>query len=158
MTLDAYAEMYLARQPWRRSSTVLATNALAHVRRVLGTRPLGSIRKGDVQALVTGLDLAPATVATVFAKLATLLEAAVDDGLLARNPARGVKLPAGNSGEVVLPTTEQVATLYEAAVPWLRPSVVLGAGLGLRAGETAGLTLDRVLWLERAVRVDRQWL
>ena len=46
MTLDAHAEMYLARQPWRRSSTVLATNALAHVRRVLGTRPLGSIRKG----------------------------------------------------------------------------------------------------------------
>jgi hypothetical protein len=85
MTLDAYAEMYLARQPWRRSSTVLATNALAHVCRVLGTRPLGSIGKGDVQA---GLDLAPATVATVFAKLATLLEAAVDDGLLARNPAR----------------------------------------------------------------------
>ena len=37
---------------------------------------------------MTGLDLAPATVATVSAKLATLLEAAVDDGLLARNPAR----------------------------------------------------------------------
>ena len=34
----------------------------------------------------------------------------------------------------------------------------VGAGLGLRAGETAGLTLDRVLCLERAVRVDRQWL
>jgi hypothetical protein len=67
-------------------------------------------------------------VATVSAKLATLLEAAVDDGLLARNPARGVKLPAGNRGEVVLPTTEQVATLYEAAVPWLRPAVVLGPG------------------------------
>ena len=69
-----------------------------------------------------------------------------------------MKLPAGNRGEVVLPTTEQVATHYETAVPWLRPAVVLGAGLGLRAGETAGLTLDRVLWLERAVRIDRQWL
>lgn len=39
-----------------------------------------------------------------------------------------MKLPAGNRGEVVLPTTEQVATLYEAAVPWLRPAVVLGPG------------------------------
>jgi integrase len=59
---------------------------------------------------------------------------------------------------VVPPTTEQVAAIYETAVPWLRPAVVLGAGLGLRAGEAAGLTLDRVLWLERAVRIDRQWL
>lgn len=158
VTLDAYAETYLARQPWRRSSVVLATNALAHARRVFGARPLGSIRKGDVQALVAGLDLAPATVATVFAKLSTLLESAVDDGLLARNPARGVKLPARGTGEVVPPTREQWTAIYEAAVPWLQPAVILGAGLGLRAGEATGLTLDRVLWLERAVRVDRQWL
>ncbi len=137
---------------------VLASNALAHARRVLGSRPLGSIRKGDVQALVTGLDLAPGTVATVFAQLSTMLEAAVDDGLLARNPAKGVKLPARGDGEVVPPTREQVAAVYEEAVLWLRPAVVLGGGLGLRAGEAAGLTLDRVLWLERAVRVDRQWL
>ncbi len=102
--------------------------------------------------------LAPATVAIVYAKLATLLEAAVDDGLLPKNPARGVKLPARAKGEVVSPTTEQVAAVYEAAVSWLEPAVVLGAGLGLRAGEAAGLTLDRVLWLERAVRIDRQWL
>jgi integrase len=158
VTLDAYADMYLARQPWRRSSVVLASNALAHVRRQLGDRPLGSIRKGDVQALVTGFDLAPATVATVFAKLSTLLESAVADGLLARNPARGVKLPARDVGEVVPPTAEQVAAVYEAAVSWFKPAVVLGAGIGLRAGEAAGLTLDRVLWLERAVRIDRQWL
>jgi integrase len=158
VTLDAYAEAYLARQPWRRSTMVLATNALAHARRVLGTRPLGSIRKGDVQALVTGLDLAPATVATVFAQLTTLLEAAVDDGLLAKNPARGVKLPARTQGEVVPPTREEVAAVYEAAVPWLRPAVVLGGGLGLRHAETTGLTVDRVDWLGRSVRVDRQWL
>jgi integrase len=34
---------------------------------------------------------------------------------------------------------------------------VLGAGLGLRQAEASGLTADRVLWLARAVRVDRQW-
>jgi len=35
---------------------------------------------------------------------------------------------------------------------------VLGAGLGLRHAEASGLTVDRVLWLERCVRVDRQWV
>jgi integrase len=158
ITLDAYADQWLARQQWRASSVVTATNALAHARRTLGSRPLGSIRKGDVQALVAGLALAPGTVENVHAKLSTLFEAAVEDGLLARNPAKGAKLPSTAAGEVVPPTADQVAAVYEAAEPWLRPAVVLGAGLGLRSGEATGLTLDRVLWLERVVRVDRQWL
>jgi integrase len=158
MTLDAYAEVYLARQPWRRSTVALATNALGHARRKLGDRPLGSIRKGDVQAAVSGLELAPGTVGLVFQHLNALLEAAADDGVIARNPARGVKLPARAGGEVVPPTVEQVAALAAASVDWFRPAVVLGAGLGLRQAEASGLTVDRVLWLERSVRVDRQWI
>lgn len=35
--------------------------------------------------------------------------------------------------------------------------MVLGAGLGLRQGEVSGLTADRIDWLGRTVRVDRQW-
>lgn len=158
ITFNAYADEYLARQPWRRSTAVLATNALAHARAKLGDRPLGAIRKSDVQALVAGLDLAPATVATVHAQLTKLLESAVGDGLIARNPAKGVRLPARGTGEVVPPTIEQVEALYDAAVPWLRPAVVLGAGLGLRQGEATGLTVDRIDWLGRTVRIDRQWL
>ena len=34
---------------------------------------------------------------------------------------------------------------------------MLGAGLGLRQSEAAGLTVDRVDWLRRQVRIDRQW-
>lgn len=48
--------------------------------------------------------------------------------------------------------------MYEAAVPWFQPAVVLGAGLGLRQAEATGLTGDRIDWLGRAVRVDRQWV
>jgi integrase len=157
-TLDAYAEVHLARQPWRASTGEVAARALTHAGRELGRRPLGSIRKGDVQAFVSGLELAPSTVATTFQHLNTLLEAAVDDGLIARNPARGVKLPGRAVGEVVPPTTEQVAALHEAAPTWFRPAVILGAGVGLRQAEASGLTVDRVLWLERSVRVDRQWI
>jgi integrase len=156
-TLSAYAEVYLARQPWRPATLAAATNALAHAE-PLNARPVGSIRKGDVQALVSGLDLAPGTVGLVFQHLNALLEAAADDGVISRNPARGVNLPATAGGEVVPPTTAQAAALYDAAAEWFRPAIVLGAGLGLRQAETTGLTVDRVLWLERAVRVDRQWI
>lgn len=56
------------------------------------------------------------------------------------------------------PTLEQVAAVYEASLPWFRPAVVLGAGLGLRQAEATGLTGDRIDWLDRAVRIDRQWV
>ena len=128
-----------------------------HIRAIFGDRPLSSIRKGDVQAFVSGLELAPSSVGLVFQHLNSLLEAAAEDGLTARNPARGVKLPASADGEVVPPTVTQVEALYNAAPEWFRPAVVLSAGLGLRQAETSGLTADRVLWLARAVRVDRQW-
>jgi integrase len=36
-------------------------------------------------------------------------------------------------------------------------AIVLGAGLGLRLSEAAGLTVDRIDFLRRTVRVDRQW-
>ena len=51
-----------------------------------------------------------------------------------------------------------MAAIYEASLGWFRPAVVLGAGLGLRQAEATGLTGDRVAWLRRAVRIDRQWV
>jgi integrase len=157
-TLDAFADVYLARQPWRSSTADVAVNALTHARRVLGPRPLGSIRKSDVQAFVSGLELAPSTVATTFQHLNTLLEEATEDGLIARNPCKGVRLPARAVGEVVPPTTGEVAALYDTAPAWFRPAIVLGAALGLRQAEASGLTVDRIDWLGRSVRIDRQWI
>jgi hypothetical protein len=65
VTLGAFADVYLARQPWGPSTGVAAGKAFVHIRRTFGDRPLSSIRKGDVQAFVTGLSLAPTTVALV---------------------------------------------------------------------------------------------
>jgi integrase len=50
-----------------------------------------------------------------------------------------------------------VVAQVDAAAPWFRIAVVLGAGLGLRQAEAAGLTADRIDWLGRTVLVDRQW-
>ena len=54
------------------------------------------------------------------------------------------------------PTVEQVATLIE-AIPdrYHALLVVLAAGTGLRQGECFGLTVDRVDFLRRTVRVDQ---
>lgn len=157
-TVGAFAPVHLDRQPWRVATRSAADKAFVHILATFGGRPIGSVRKGDVQAFVSSLKLAPGTVGLVFQHLNAMLEAAADDGLIARNPAKGVRLPARPVGEVVPPTVEQVAALYDAAPDWFRPAVILGAGLGLRQAEASGLTADRIDWLGRAVRVDRQWM
>jgi integrase len=158
ISLREFADVYLARQPWRSATSELAEYGIGYALRSLGDRPLSSIRKGDVQSFVTGLSLAPTTVRVVFQHLNALLDAAVEDRLIVANPAKGVKLPELSGPEVAPPTVEQVQAIYEAAVEWFRPAVLLGAGLGLRQAEASGLTVDRIDWLGRSVRVDRQWI
>jgi hypothetical protein len=50
-----------------------------------------------------------------------------------------------------------VAGLYEAAAPAFRAGVLLGAALGLRQSEASAVTVDRVDFLRREVRIDRQF-
>ncbi|MDP1820431.1 MAG: site-specific integrase [Acidimicrobiales bacterium] len=158
VTLGAFAPVHLNRQPWRPTTRAVVDKSFVHILAAFKDRPLGTIRKGDIQAFVSGLQLAPSTVGLVFQHLNAMLEAATDDGLIVRNPAKGVRLPRSTRNEVVPPTTAQVGALYEAAPKWFRPAVILGAGLGLRQAEASGLTVDRIDWLGRTVRVDRQWL
>ena len=58
----------------------------------------------------------------------------------------------------VVPTAgaEQIAAIVDAIAPRYRSAVVLSAGTGLRQGECFGLTVDRVDFLRRQLRVDRQ--
>lgn len=56
-----------------------------------------------------------------------------------------------------MPTEEQVRALHAAAPAGFASAIVLAAGVGLRAGEAAGLTVDRIDFLRREVRVDRLW-
>jgi integrase len=88
--------------------------------------------------------------------LGTMLEAAVADGLLAVNPARRAKRPRVEVEPVVPLTGNEVDVLYDAAPPWFRVAVTLGAAVGLRQGEAAGLTLDRIDFLGRSLTVNRQ--
>jgi integrase len=158
VTLDDYVKVHLARQPWRTATAQSAAAALAHAQAKLGSRRLSTIRKGDIQALVTGLELAPGSVGIVHQHLNSLFAAAVEDRLVPFNPARKVKLPTPDVREIVVPTPEQVAALHDAAAPGFRAAVVLGAGLGLRQAEAAALSVDRVDWIGRTARVDRQWI
>lgn len=151
-----YVEVFLARQVWRERTRSSGTRAITRATAVWGDRPLASIRRTDVQSYVAQLDLAPTSIAMELKHVGSVFKAAIDDGLIARNPRAGVRVPKATKGKVDPLTVEQVHALHAAAPDWFKIAVVLGAGTGARQSEVRGLTLDRVRFLERAIRIDRQ--
>ncbi|GAA2512101.1 hypothetical protein GCM10010276_69300 [Streptomyces longisporus] len=116
-----------------------------HAFPVLGTRPLDSFRPEHIRGLISALEANPA-VSDVYARniygdVRAVLSAAVDDGLLPRNPcsAKSVRPPSAERRRVVpwLPT--QVLADREALPERYRAMVDTGAGCGLRQGEIMGL-------------------
>jgi integrase len=158
-TLADYAARWLERmEPTWRSSTAgtVRVSIEKHVLPTLGRHRLANLRKSDVEALCASLPLAPSTTAVVHQHLSQLLSAAVEDGLLPRNPASRARLPrreAAKAQPLPLDDAERIA----AELPeWMAIVVPLGVGAGLRQGEVSGLTVDRVAFPRRTLRVDRQ--
>jgi integrase len=123
-----------------------------------GDRALASIRPSEVQAWVRGRSevLAPATVELVYRLFSGILGDAVNDRLIVRNPAKGVRLPRRTDKPVVPPTVDQVRTVVDEMPDRYAAIVTLAAGTGMRQGECFGLSVDRVDFLRRSITIDRQ--
>ena len=125
----------------------------------LGSSYVGSLSRPDVQSWVNGLverGNAPNTISKAKQLLSGALEVAIDDGLVGRNPCRGVKLPRAETSEK---PTLTVVELYRLADTVARPyrAMILAAGLaGLRYGEAAGLRRSRVDLLRGTLAIDTQ--
>ncbi len=156
-TVEEFYRVWSARQPWRASSAASVGSLFKqHILPAFGARPLGTIRRGDVESWAAGLPLAGRTAGVAVQHLGTLFEAAVADGLVASNPARGAKRPRVDSVPVVPYAADELERLRAAAPPWFRVALTLGAACGLRQGEATGLSTDRVDFLRRTMIVDRQ--
>lgn len=159
ITLSTYRSQYIARQMWRPRTVDLSTRALERCERILGKdRPLTSVKRSDVEALVKQLSdtLAPSTVRQTFQHFRSLMRSAVADGLVIIDPTVRIRLPAPPSNELIVPNPETVRALMEAATPMMSTAIMLGAHVGLRAGEVQGLRSADVDFLRRTVSVRVQ--
>ena len=94
----------------------------------------------------------------LFGHVVTILSAAVDDGLIAKNPckASSVKRPTPPDRKVIPWPAEWVRGVHDALADNLRIVVTVGAGLGLRQGEILGLSPTDLDADEGLVHVQRQ--
>lgn len=137
----------------------VASHLKNHVLPTFGDRPIGSIRTSEIQAWVKdrGEVLAPSTVEVVYNYLRAIFRAAVADRVIVHNPCNEkVKLPRQERRQVEPLAVETVAAITEAMPGRYQALVTLAAGTGLRQGECFGLTVDRVDFLRRSLKVDRQ--
>jgi integrase len=112
-----------------------------------GDMPLDAIRQREVRAWVAWLlaqGLAPATVVKAYQLLSKVMTAAVDAGMLAQSPCRGVPLPKVEQEEMRYLNPAEIADLADKIHPAYRALVFVGAYGGLRIGELAALRRSRV--------------
>ncbi|MBB4854783.1 hypothetical protein HNP40_002175 [Mycobacteroides chelonae] len=109
-----------------------------HVEPRWALKVIADINFSDVQAWVAEIAgrRKSTVVRTAYDVLARILDDAVEDRRLARNPARGVKLPARSKRKNVYLTAEQLQTLAVESGRYGSLVLLLGTA-GLRWGEAA---------------------
>ncbi|WP_405934680.1 site-specific integrase [Streptomyces longwoodensis] len=147
-TFQQYAERWVTTHTGEINSREAAERRLRlHAYPHLGSRPLGSFKPEHIRAWIAALE---ATVPAeshrriIVGTVSAALSAAVDDGLLSKNPcrARTVQLPKPGKPRVVPWTAKQVFGVRAALPRRYQAAVDVGAGCGLRQGEIFGLAVD----------------
>lgn len=98
--------------------------------------------------------LSDSTIRSVYVVLRSVLDVAVRDGLLAKNPAAAVSRPGVARVEASHLSVEDTAKLLAACADSRHyPPLMLIAGTGLRRGEALGLTWRDVNWDQSTIMI-----
>ena len=158
--LRGVAGRWLESNPAKRpSSRARDDSALrVHILPALGDRSIGSLTPSDIQQCVNiwSERLASRSVRRVYQTLSAVLNAAVLDDRIARSPCRGIRLPAVQPTDRPVLTRDQLADLAEAQGSQYGAMVYLGAVLGLRWGECAGLRVGRIDFDRSTIAIAEQ--
>ena len=150
ITFRQYAEQWLDSQTTDLSTrSSVTTQIQRHAIPYLGLRPLDSFQPTNIREWLSELGRILPTSSyrrVIFGNVSAIFAAAVDDGLLTRNPcnARSVTAPPPARGRIQPWRPERVLAVRAGLPMRYQAMVDLGAGCGLRQGEIFGMPLDEV--------------
>jgi integrase len=126
----------------------------------LGSLPLRQIRAENLRKWLKDIDgvISPNTAVVVWGHLKNILDHAVDDERIPKNPCRAktIKAPTRPPSKARAWSRSRVAAVQEALPAQYRILVDLGAGAGLRHGEALGISEDDVDFEAGVIHVRRQ--
>lgn len=146
VTLEAYAEAWLRdRDLTPRTRETYARSLRLHILPTLGRVPLDKITPALVRTWhAKVLEVAPTPARQSYATLRAILNTAVHDEALAKNPCRVPRAGTARSKERPLLSPDQVSDLAAAMPPHLQPLVTVAFWCHLRLGEVLALQWDCV--------------
>ena len=163
ITMSTFVDKWLRTQGHLKPSTLARYQGIVtkHIEPRWGNVPLVKISHADVAEWISTVRLSPASVRYIHRVLYLVLELAMRDGRISRNPADGVRLPKTTRSERRFLTRDEVFRLADAAAEYPIPEIggqyrvllLLLAFCGLRWGEAAGLKVGRLDLLRRRVTV-----
>ena len=162
-TLREYSETWLAQRPSLRPRTQELYSSLLrrHLLPVLGDVELAKITPAKVRSWHSKLVMAdhpgPSTVAKAYRLLHAILQTAVQDELIPKNPCVLKGASVERPAERPTASVAQVYELAEAIAPEYRAMVLLATFTGLRLGEIRALKKSRLDLLHLKVRVVEQY-
>lgn len=146
VSLRDYSTRWLADRPTLRPRTreLYEGELRLHILPALGHVNLSDLTPERIRRwhadLIRAGHPGPPTVAKCYRLLRTILNTALDDGLIAKNPCRIKQAGIERSPERPVATVEQVLALCDAMSGKYRALVLLATFAGLRVGEILGLT------------------
>ncbi|HEU5033396.1 MAG TPA: site-specific integrase [Mycobacteriales bacterium] len=162
VALSTYAEQWLAERPETlRPRTVELYQGLLrrHILPTFGPVHLNRISSAAVRSWHASLrqrGVGDTTVAKSYRLLKGILNTAVEDDLIGRNPCRLRRAGAERPEERRPPSLAEVDAIAAAIEPRFRVLVLLAAWSGLRYGELAGLSRQRIDPLHGVIHVREQ--
>ncbi|MFI1160208.1 tyrosine-type recombinase/integrase [Streptomyces sioyaensis] len=162
VTFQQFAAQWLASQTTDASTIVaMELRFRLHAFPHIGSRSLSAFQPGHIRAWSRTLKdsgIAASYQRVIFANVSAVFAAAVDDGIIARNPCRAgsVKAPKLDPRKLKPWTRERVLAVRSGLPEQYATAVDVGAGCGLRQGEVFGLAVDEVDFLGGVVHVVRQ--
>jgi integrase len=119
-----------------------------HILKPLGHLQLNAIKVPHLRQWLKdlGKDLGPGTIGLVWGYLSTILQAAVEDERIAKNPCRAKTIgpPSPPPKKARAWSKERILAVQACMEPRFRILVDLGVGAGLRQGEAIGLAVEDI--------------
>lgn len=132
-----------------------------HLLPVFGDMEITNITKQMIQSFITAKAevLSPATVKKIYSILQQILEDAVDEDIILRNPARKIELPKIREKEIVpLSKDEMNAILTACYGTRLYPVIFVEYGTGLRRSEILALTWDNINFENKTLSINKRYI
>lgn len=162
VTFKAFATAWLASQTTDPSTIVnMELRFRLHAFPYIGSRSMSAFQPAHIRTWARALmdtGMAASYQRTVFANVSAVFGAAVDDGIIPRNPCRAgsVRAPKLDPRKIKPWTRERVMAVRSGLAEQYATAVDLGAGCGLRQGEIFGLAIDEIDFAGGVLHIARQ--